>query len=310
MVGAREPCPCGSGRRYKACHGRVANRASDPLVRRPFRGLPSEPEWVALREIVPAATAVLTLAPGTDAAAEELSSQPPAGRTLTLATVLPMAWPAMVRGDGSVYLGLQVAARSGDISRDLAVVVEQALTAAPGSSVVPVGPPGTGRRLQDLVAAERPLEVTVRSGFDFWVEGVGAVTDEVVASLERANAAVIPTERVAGVEAAYWCRMPERAHLRWVLPYDEEPLVDAMARLFPVGGLSLGEGTRYVGSFRAHGLLVPVWDVPHDSGSEELEGPLAELASRLADAVADDHPLTAAQQRSRSALAGRQLTIR
>ena len=31
------------------------------LVDRPFRGLPSEPDWVALREIVPAATAPLAL---------------------------------------------------------------------------------------------------------------------------------------------------------------------------------------------------------------------------------------------------------
>lgn len=39
VVGAREPCPCGSGRRYKACHGRAAAQAVTELVQRPFDGL-------------------------------------------------------------------------------------------------------------------------------------------------------------------------------------------------------------------------------------------------------------------------------
>ena len=53
VVGAREPCPCGSGRRYKACHGREAAHAVTELVRRPFEGLAGECDWVALRELVP-----------------------------------------------------------------------------------------------------------------------------------------------------------------------------------------------------------------------------------------------------------------
>lgn len=42
VVGAREPCPCGSGRRYKACHGRAAAQAATELVHRPFEGLAGE----------------------------------------------------------------------------------------------------------------------------------------------------------------------------------------------------------------------------------------------------------------------------
>ncbi|WP_229868566.1 SEC-C metal-binding domain-containing protein, partial [Streptomyces chryseus] len=53
VVGAREPCPCGSGRRYKACHGRAAAHAVTELVQRPFEGLAGESDWVALRELVP-----------------------------------------------------------------------------------------------------------------------------------------------------------------------------------------------------------------------------------------------------------------
>ncbi|WP_031111870.1 DUF5926 family protein, partial [Streptomyces sp. NRRL S-146] len=56
VVGPRNPCPCGRGRRYKACHGRAASHAATELVHRPFEGLPGECDWVALRELVPAAT--------------------------------------------------------------------------------------------------------------------------------------------------------------------------------------------------------------------------------------------------------------
>lgn len=60
VVGPREPCPCGSGRRYKACHGRPARAAATHFVARPFAGLADEGDWVALREFVPAGLARLT----------------------------------------------------------------------------------------------------------------------------------------------------------------------------------------------------------------------------------------------------------
>ena len=47
-VGPRQPCPCGSGKRYKACHG--APGGAQLFVKRPFEGLPSECDIVALRD--------------------------------------------------------------------------------------------------------------------------------------------------------------------------------------------------------------------------------------------------------------------
>ncbi len=264
---------------------------------RPFAGLTSEADWVALREIVPAATSPLTL-----------RDPKHADRPVLLATVLPMGCAAMVRADESIFLGLQVSAHSGDVSRDAAHALEQALVSPPGTAISASGAPGPGAALQDLLT-EDPLDVSVLTGFDFWVEGVD-LDPEVQASLERANSVVIPTVKVDGVEAAYWCRMPERNHLRWVLPYDEDLLLDAMCRLHPDGGLSLGETTKYVGSFRAHGLLAPVWDLPSDMEAADLVAPVAELEVRLAAALADDSPLSSEQRRSRGALLGRQLTIR
>jgi hypothetical protein len=293
VVPPRQPCPCGSGRRYKACHG--SDRASRQIVARPFAGRADEPDLVALREVVPAATAPLTL---TD------------GRTALLATVLPMAWPAMKRSDGQVLVGLQVPGRSGDVSRDVAQALLRALDAEPGTPITTLDRAADdGPALQDVLDPA-PIEVTVRDGFEFWVEGVTDVSGEVSDSLERANAAIGPTARLSSVTAAYWCRMKERAHLRWALPDDEDPLLDAMARLAAGHALGLGEGTRYVGSFRAHGLLVPVWDLPHSTEAAAVEEPAAALRARLDEELAGPRPLSDEEKRSRAGLLSRQLTLR
>jgi hypothetical protein len=273
-------------------------RETERYVQRPFEGLAGECDWVAMREIVPAATAPLTLA-GTYA-----------GRPATLATVLPMAWPGLVRQDGAVFVGLQVNGGSGDASRDVAHALELALAAEPGTPVSPVTLPGPGPRLQDLVDPAAPLQVQVHSGFDFWLEGVDDRSADVVASMERANEAVVPTVRLSSVEAAYWCEIRDRQHLRWVLPHNEEAFLDAIARLHATGSDGLGEGTRYVGSFRAHGLVVPVWDLAEGTRAEAVEEPVAALAGRLAEALAETEPLDPVARRARDGLRSRQITLR
>ena len=301
VVGLREPCPCGSGRRYKACHGRELATAGEALVRRPFEGLSQEGDWVALKEIVPSATAPLTLA--TEYAAQL------GERRVTLATVLPMAWPALVKANGDIVLGLQTQTGSGDASRDVVDALLRALETDPGNPVPP-GRPGIGPRLQDVLA-DVPLEVTVHEGFDFWLAGSDAeITEDIASSMERANAAVVPTVRLTSVESAYWCRIRTKEHLRWALTYDEEPLLDALARLHARGEDHVGEGTRLIGTFRANGLLVPVWDLVPGTEAEELEGPSTEFAARLTDALAETGDLSEPERRARAGLANRQVTLR
>ncbi|MEU1608081.1 DUF5926 family protein [Micromonospora matsumotoense] len=234
---------------------------------------------------------------------------PEAVPSVTLATVLPMAWPALRRDDGSVLLALQNDTSSGDLSRDLADTLQRALETEPGSPVAARRVPADGPRLQDLLDPEAAFEPVVHSGFEFWVPGAENATPEVSASLERANEAAIPTTMLTGVDAAYWCETPEKNHLRWVMPHPEEQLLDALARLHAAGTSSLGEGTRLVGSFRAHGLMVPVWDLPSAMGAEECEKPAAELAERLAQALASDAPLSADERRARGGLTNRQVTL-
>jgi hypothetical protein len=300
VVGPREQCPCGSGKRYKMCHGRGA---ADPvaLVQRPFAGLPGEADWVALREIVPAATAPLKLKPEFGPPNEAMA-----------ATVLPLAWPGLHRADGQVWVGLQAAGSSGDASRDLADALLRAIDTEPGSTVAPVDLPGPGPRLQDVLVLDEPLAVTVREGFDFWIADAdeAALDAEVRDSLERANSAVVPTVRLTSVDAAYWCKIGDRTHLRWVMTHDEERLLDAIARLHAAGAARIGDAGRYVGSFRAHGLLVPVWDLAPDAVADDVEAPAAAFEQALAEALDRTEPLTADERRARAGVASRQITLR
>lgn len=303
VVGGREPCPCGSGKRYKACHGRSSRVEATRLVARPFEGLVAEGDWVALREIVPAATATVRL----------VDDAPGDVREVVVTSLLPMAWPALRRADGSVQVGLQTTTGSGDPSRDVAHALAQALVAEPGTPVTDGDLPGPGPRLQDLVAPDSPFEVSVHDGFDYWLEGVEDITPDVRESMERANAAVVPTRRLSTVASAYWCRIGDRRHLRWVTTHPEDALLDGLARLHAAGASALLPGTRYVGSFRADGLVVPVWDLPAEGpGSEpaDLEEPAAAFAERLGEAMATDAPLTVDERRAKAGVVSRQLTLR
>ncbi|HEX2771501.1 MAG TPA: DUF5926 family protein [Micromonosporaceae bacterium] len=286
------PAPAGAPKRQKV---------RDIFVRRPFAGLTDEPEWVALRELVPAASAPLRLSP-------DLAERYP-DRPVTLATVLPMAAPAIVQSNGRVLVGLQRHVQSGDVSRDIAEAVLRALETPPGRPVSVPPLPGEGDRLQDILV-DGSLNATIHNGFDFWLEPGAADDPNVQASLERANASIYPTVRLSAARAAYWCQVADKSHVRWVLPDDEDAALDALARVSAAGELLLGPDTKFAGMFRAHGLLVPVWDLPRDAEAAQWEEPLAAFAKRYGDALADPAPLDGAARRAKQGLLGRQLTLR
>jgi Family of unknown function (DUF5926) len=273
----------------------------DIFVARPFEGLADETEWIALRELVPAASAPLRLKPEIIA---EYGDRP-----VTLSTVLPMAWPAMTRQDGRVFIGLQRHVQSGDVSRDLSVAILCALRTEPGETVAVPPLPGEGPRLQDILE-DGPLEVTLHDGFEYWLDSEQAQDENVKASLERANSSIYPTVRMAAAHSAYWCRVPDKAHVRWVLPDEEDGALDALARLSAAGELVLGDDTKFAGMFRAHGRLVPVWDVPGEPEGADWEAPLADFVKRYNDTLGDKTPLDVAARRAKQGLVSRQLTLR
>ena len=277
--------------------------APAPFVGRPFQGLAGETDWVAIREVVPAATATVTFAEGVVAADGPQSA--------TVATVLPLTWSGLRRADGAVMVALQSGTTTGDASRDVAQVLLATAAAEPGMPL-PSTPLATAAtpRLQDVLDPVVPFEVTVHDGFDFWVPDVSDLDEAGKESLERANAAAIPTTKLQSAPAAYWCRVGERTYLRWVLPHDEDAATDALARLLAASATSLGEGTRLLGAFRACGLLVPVWDLDPRLAGADYEDALERMAGRLDEALAHRGALSGEERRARSGLLSRQVTLR
>ncbi len=295
----------GKASRRKKAQGEQGGKvkvAPAPYVARPFEGLPGETDWVAAHEIIPSATATLTLT------GEGVPEGSP--KTVTLATVLPMAWAALHRADGEVFVASQSGSSSGDASRDLAAALLAALEVEPGSPV-PSAPRATADtpRLQDLLDTDAPFELEVHQGFDFWV-GDDDLDEAGRESLDRANETVVPTRPMSSAPSAYWCQIGERTYIRWILGDDEDAATTALARLAAAGESELGAGNKLLGAFRAGGLLVPVWEVPADTEAAEHEDELAAMQERYRAALAQDEPLTPDERRARAGLTSRQVTLR
>ena len=144
-----------ASRRPRAARAdRSARPAPAPFVARPFEGLAGETDWVAMREIVPAATATVRFAAG----------QAPEGAPdeVTIATVLPLAWPALHRESGEILVGIQSGNASGDTSRDIASAILLGAAATAGSPVetLPTATVDTVR-LQDLLDPAAPFEIEI-----------------------------------------------------------------------------------------------------------------------------------------------------
>ena len=238
------------------------------IVTRPFAGLAAECDLVAMREFLPSATAPLPL-------------REPRDVPVTLATVLPGASAALVRPNGEILLG--------DAGAD--PLRRPVRRPRPGAALgagrrARLGAAGRSRRrgrarsaCRTCSTSTRPLDLTLHTDFALVArrrEDGGAPSAEVTATLERANAVIMPTEPVVadGVRAAYWVDTGTKAHLRWVRPEPEDAL---RRRARPAAGRAaswtLTEDARYAGAFRAHGLLVPVWDLDRELHAKEWAEP-------------------------------------
>lgn len=298
-----------ASRRKRSGAGQSETKARKaPFVARPFEGLADETEWVGMREILPAASAHVTVVvpEGTQVGGADV----PAGEhQVRLVTVLPAAMPAVHRDNGEILVALQARTSSGDASRDIAQSMLTALASTPGTSINSVRPATEDTpRVQDLLADGQRLEVEVYEDFGFWL-GQDA-TAEQKAALEEMNDTAVPMERVAGAPTAHWCHMSGRSYIRWILGQDEDEALQALARLQAADAHTLGEGTDLLGAFRASGLLVPVIEVSPGSKAADHAEALAALQQRYEAALGQDEPLTEAERRARSAIVSRQVTLR
>lgn len=283
--------------------GKASRRAKDKpkkvrikFVSRPFEGLPFEAALVAMREILP--SAVLPVKTTADFGSEEI----------LIVSLLPGMAAAMRRKDGVLLIGAQTVANSGDVSLDLADRIIKAADLEPGETMVTPEQPEPGKRLQDILDLDFETAMELHSDFSYWVSVEEMDDPQIREAIKQSGDQIIPTVAVDGVDGAYWCRM-SREFVRWVRPEDEDKVLDALARLQHQRELTF-DNARFVGAFRALGLLIPVFELEAGTEADELTTPMAEFAPKFAAAIASDEPLTADERRTRAGIVSRQVTLR
>lgn len=275
----------------------MAKNTSAEFVLRPFEGMPAEADLVAMREVVPAATIAAK------------TTKEYGAKDFTFTTLLPESWPALHRADGHVLLALQTLAGSGDVSRDLAQNLLDAFALEPGSPLTSRVLPGPGPRLQDIVDLTQPFEVVMHEGFDYWVDTTEEISADLRAALDDAGESIIDTKKLDGVDSAYWCRMGSKEFLRWAMPYEEEQIVDGIARLHAKRESSIA-GSKFLGAFRSCGIAIPVWELPRGSEAEDIQAAVVEFWPGLKAAFENSEPLDANERRARAGIVSRQVTLR
>ncbi len=279
--------------------GRPAPRPPIPFRDRPFEGLSHEADLVAMREIIPCASL-------TAHTSVELG-----GVEFDVVTLLPDGHPAMVRPDGHIMIGLQTRFHSGDLSHDAggALLAAIARRAEGSTGLVPFDVRDPAPRLQDLLDDSLTEDMEIRPDFGYWLDPNGEVTPEIARALEQNREDVVPTEQVPGMPGMFWCEM-NRNFVRYVTDVEESTLFTALARLQAAGQAQMGEGSRFVGAFRACGLAIPVFELADGASALDVAGDAAVLVRNLDAALDVTDSLTPDERRAREGLVSRQVTIR
>ena len=295
--GCRDPLSGWSARARTGSLSGMAKNSSD-FVLRPFEGLPGEPDWVALKELVPAATATAR------------TTKKYGARDVLVTTVLPTSWPALHRADGLVLLALQTTSSSNDVSRDLAHALLEAIEVEAGTAVETIGLPEPGPRLQDVLDLSVPFEVTVQDSFAYWLAPDTERTPDLQA-------------RDRGGRRRHHRHRQARVRRRRVLVPDGRPRVPALgAAARGAGGARRARPPARQARVRVRGRQVrrllplrPAWSSrcgswPKGSEAEDIEKPVADFLPRFEAALADTTPLDANERRARAGLVARQVTLR
>lgn len=267
-----------------------------PFVERPYEGLKAEIELVAMREIIPAAVTTVTTT-------EEYGS-----RDITLVTLLPNMSAAVRRESGELLVAIQTVTGSGDASRDLAALIIDALELEPGAAIQSAELAEPGPRLPDVLV-DKDIELTLYEDFSYWMSDEERDREDVRQAIEQTRENVIPSAPVEGVRGAYWCRMTNE-FIRWIRPEDQDRVLDGLARLQSSRSEGFDKDARFVGAFRACGLLIPVWQLAPGTEADELGEPMKAFNKEFAAAINSTEPLTAEERRTRSGIVSRQVTLR
>ena len=296
----REDLPEGMTRREAKLAARAAEREKLQKDPRPFGGLAAEADLVALQEFVPSAVTTYDIK----------------GTPVNIASVLPGAGAALVREEsqgGERFVALQVTSHSQNPGRDLAYALNWVVDAKPGETLQSTVADGSQPELTSLIDADATPEITTYQDFSWWFPEGAAVPPQIQQALQQANDAVVPSEKVgADLPGAIWWVNPGggKAHIRWVRTEDNEAqMLSALARIAARGELNLGEGTKFAGAFRTHGLVVPVFDLDPSVEAGSYEEALTALNTKIEAEYANDAALSADERKQLDNIKSRQVTI-
>ncbi|WP_018295911.1 DUF5926 family protein [Corynebacterium lubricantis] len=296
----KEDLPEGMSRRQAKLAARAAEREALQKDPRPYGGLAAETQLIAMQEFVPSAVAKV-----------EVNGTP-----VSIVTVLPGAGAALVRDEsqgGERLVALQVKSHSHNPGRDLAYALNWAVNAAPGESLESTVADGSQPKITELLDENVKLEIVAHDDFNWWFAEGEAVPAEIQQALAQANDSIVPSREVGtDLTGAIWWVNPGggKAHIRWVRPEENEnKLLNALARIGARGELNLGEGTKFAGAFRAHGLTVPVFDLDPEVGMNSYEDALKALGEEIEKEYANAEPLTSEERRQLENIKSRQVTI-
>ncbi|MFY9190440.1 MAG: DUF5926 family protein [Lawsonella sp.] len=294
--------PAGMSRRQAKLAARAAERAALNVDPRVFRGVAAEYDLIAMREFVASATFPTTV------------TSPSGDVEVHICTVLPGAIPALRFEEefgGTRMVAVQSPTPSNNPAQDLAASIEWVLTAEPGENTRRVEATEDTPALTDYLSAEEAPQVTVHDNFNWWIPEDAELDAQMHKGINAANDAMMPSVRLeADKGAAYWTNAGDKAHVRWVRPEEEDDIFRALVKVHAAGELTLGEGSRYAGMFRAHGRIVPVFDVEVDQPADIWQEALEQLGAAIDKVMGDKSPYTAEERKSRNLLNSRQITIR
>ncbi|HCG45837.1 MULTISPECIES: DUF5926 family protein [Corynebacterium] len=299
----QENLPEGMSRRQAKLAARAAERAALEKDPRPFGGLAAEASLIALQEFAPSATAPLKVR-GFD-------------RDVYVATVLPGASAALIREDefgGNAYVALQVQSHSHNPGRDLAFALNWVKNNKPGATLESTVADGTEPALSELLDKDATLDIEVYQDFSWWIPEGATTNAQVAQSMQAANDSVIEAhlvgESITGT--AFWANAGGgKAYIRWVRPAEEETaLLNALARVAARGELNLGEGTKFAGVFRTHGLIAPVFDLDPQVAFDSYEAELSRVDEALEKEIHNDAQLDSEERKQLENIKSRQVTLR
>lgn len=282
----------------KSRREKVAKPKRKPIqfVERPFAGIPFETELVAMREILPAAS--LQVSTASEYGAEEIY----------LVSMLPQMVGAFRRKDGVLLVALQTVMNSGDLSLDVADRIINGLKLQNGETFTQIEQPEPNICLADVLDLDSSKELELHEDFSYWISAEEAEQPDVKRAIAESKEQIIPTAQVPEIKGAFWTRM-QREFLRWVRPESQDAVLDALARLQYRHELSFDDA-RFVGAFRALGLLIPVFELPRGAEADELTAPLQKFSQIFEQEIASNEPLTAEERRAKAGIISRQVTLR